>query len=72
MSALPFRAEDTLTASSGADVPKATMVSPMTMLGMWNRLATYRRSAVGQAVGAQQDEEETSDEEEYIHDESII
>ena len=40
MSALPFRADDTLTASSGAEVPKATMVRPMTMLGMLKRLAT--------------------------------
>ena len=34
MSALPFRAEDTLTVSSGADVPKATMVSPITIDGI--------------------------------------
>ena len=40
MSALPFRAEDMLTVSSGAEVPKATMVSPMTMDGIWKRLAT--------------------------------
>ena len=40
MSALPFRAEDTLTVSSGAEVPKATMVSPITMEGMRKRLAT--------------------------------
>ena len=40
MSALPLRAEDMLTVSSGAEVPKATMVSPMTMDGMWKRLAT--------------------------------
>ena len=39
MSALPFRAEDMLTVSSGADVPKATMVSPITMDGIWKRLA---------------------------------
>ena len=36
ISALPFRAEETLTVSSGADVPKATMVSPMTIEGMRN------------------------------------
>jgi GNAT superfamily N-acetyltransferase len=40
MSALPFKADDTLTVSSGADVPKATMVSPITMEGIWKRLAT--------------------------------
>ena len=39
MSALPFRADDTLTVSSGAEVPKATMVRPMTMDGMRKRLA---------------------------------
>ena len=40
ISALPFRAEDTLTVNSGADVPKATIVSPITILGMRKRLAT--------------------------------
>ena len=35
-----FRAEDTLTVNSGADVPKATIVSPITILGMRKRLAT--------------------------------
>ena len=40
ISALPFRAEETLTASSGADVPNATMVSPITIEGIRNRLAT--------------------------------
>jgi len=39
MSALPFRAEETLTVSSGAEVPKATMVRPITMEGMRKRLA---------------------------------
>ena len=40
ISALPFKAEDTLTVSSGADVPKATIVSPITMLGIRKRWAT--------------------------------
>ena len=34
MSALPLSAEDTDTVSSGAEVPKATMVSPITMSEM--------------------------------------
>ena len=34
MSALPFRAETILTVSSGADVPKATIVRPITKLEM--------------------------------------
>ena len=34
MSALPFSAEDTLTVNSGAEVPKATIVSPITILGI--------------------------------------
>ena len=32
MSALPFSAETTLTVNSGADVPKATIVNPITKL----------------------------------------
>ena len=48
MSALPFRADDTLTVSSGADVPKATMVSPITMEGIWKRLATDAAPSVRQ------------------------
>ena len=39
MSALPFKAEEILTVSSGADVPNATMVSPMTIEGIRKRLA---------------------------------
>ena len=46
MSALPFRAEATLPVSSGADVPKATMVSPITMEGMRKRLATEAAPSV--------------------------
>ena len=36
---LPFNAEMTFTTSSGAEVPKATMVSPITILGILNLLA---------------------------------
>jgi hypothetical protein len=39
ISALPFKAEETLTVSSGVEVPKATIVSPITIEGMLNRLA---------------------------------
>jgi hypothetical protein len=39
MSELPFIADDTLTVSSGVEVPKATMVRPITMDGILNRLA---------------------------------
>ena len=39
ISELPFNADETLTVSSGVDVPKATMVSPITMAGILNRLA---------------------------------
>ena len=48
ISALPFRAEDTLTVNSGADVPKATIVSPITILGMRKRLATDAAPSVSQ------------------------
>ena len=46
ISALPLRAEDTLTVSSGAEVPNATMVSPITMGGMRKRLATEAAPSV--------------------------
>ena len=46
ISALPLRAEDTLTVSSGAEVPNATMVRPITMGGMWKRLATEAAPSV--------------------------
>ena len=36
MSALPFSAAEMLTAASGALVPMATMVRPMTSWGIWN------------------------------------
>ena len=36
MSALPFRAAEMLTAASGALVPMATMVRPITSCGMRN------------------------------------
>ena len=39
MSELPFIADDMLTVSSGVEVPKATMVRPITMDGILNRLA---------------------------------
>ena len=39
MSALPLRAEATLTVSYGAEVPNATMVSPITIGGIRRRLA---------------------------------
>ena len=39
ISALPFSAETILTVSSGADVPNATIVSPITRLDIWKRLA---------------------------------
>ena len=48
MSALPFRADDTLTVSSGAEVPKATIVRPITMEGIRNRLATDAAPSVRQ------------------------
>jgi hypothetical protein len=35
MSALPLRAEETLTVSSGAEVPNATIVSPITIGGIY-------------------------------------
>ena len=46
MSALPLRAEDTLTVSSGAEVPNATIVSPITMEGIRRRLATEAAPSV--------------------------
>ena len=50
MSGVPFRADTRLTNSSGADVPAATMVSPMTISGTCIRRAnaeapSVRRSA---------------------------
>lgn len=46
ISALPFRADATLTVSSGAEVPKATIVSPITIEGMRKRLATEAAPSV--------------------------
>ena len=46
ISALPLRAEDTLTVSSGAEVPNATVVSPMTIGGIRKRLATEAEPSV--------------------------
>ena len=66
MSALPFRAEDMLTVSSGAEVPKATMVSPMTMDGIWKRFGNGC-GTVCQAIGTQKNEEQSSDKKQYIH-----
>ncbi len=40
MSAVPFNAAKMLTNVSGSDVPNATMVSPITSVGMPNRLAS--------------------------------
>ena len=45
-SGLPLRAESTLTVSSGAEVPKATIVSPITRFEMRNRLATAAAPSV--------------------------
>ena len=39
ISALPFKAEVILTASSGADVPIETIVSPMIIVGIPNLFA---------------------------------
>ena len=44
--ALPFNAETTLTVSYGADVPKATMVKPMTKGEILKRLATEAAPSV--------------------------
>ena len=46
MSALPLRAEETLTVSSGAEVPNATIVSPITIGGIRKRLATEAEPSV--------------------------
>ena len=50
MSVVPFRAETKLTKNSGADVPMATTVRPITICGTFNRWAievapSVRRSA---------------------------
>lgn len=56
MSALPFRADDTLTVSSGAEVPKATIVST-DYDGRNTESLGYGRSTICQAVGTYQNEE---------------
>ena len=45
-SGLPLKAESTLTVSSGAEVPKATIVRPITKFEMRNRLATAAAPSV--------------------------
>lgn len=46
ISALPFKAESTLITNSGADVPKATMVRPITKSEIRKRLATAAEPSV--------------------------
>ena len=46
ISALPFNAESTLITNSGAEVPKATMVSPITKSEIRKRLATAAEPSV--------------------------
>ena len=46
MSALPFKAEEMLTVSSGVEVPKATTVRPMTMGEIRNHIATEAAPSV--------------------------
>ena len=46
ISAVPLMADEMLTVSSGAEVPKATIVRPITMVGMWRRLATAAAPSV--------------------------
>ena len=45
-SAVPFRADTKLTQNSGADVPKATIVSPMTSCGIRIRSASATAPSV--------------------------
>ena len=46
ISALPFKDDTTLTVNSGADVPKATIVSPINKLDMRKRLAIEAEPSV--------------------------
>ena len=46
MSGVPFRADTRLTNSSGADVPAATMVSPITISGTFIRRASAEAPSV--------------------------
>ena len=46
ISALPFKAESTLITNSGAEVPKATMVRPITRSEIRKRLATAAEPSV--------------------------
>ena len=66
MSALPLRAEDMLTVSSGAEVPKATMVSPDDD-GRYMETFGNGCGTVCQAIGTQKNEEQSSDKKQYIH-----
>lgn len=49
-SACPLTAEITLTTNSGADVPKATIVKPMTKLETLNRRAISEAPSVSQSA----------------------
>ena len=46
ISELPFKADTTLTVNSGAEVPNATIVSPITKLEILKRLATEAAPSV--------------------------
>lgn len=49
-SGVPLRAETTLTQSSGMEVPRATMVSPMTIWGTRSRSATATAPSVSRSA----------------------